>query len=214
MLFGFGVHGILTKTPNREVSLKSLEFILSIHTNVLSLSILLNTQTHPLLKLTMCTLEPDFKRGIARIPGFTAASMTTWDVTKLIEIQNEKTRIENDAVQIVRSIESLLENAVKSKIPALKFQAEIWTSPFDTIEKTFEGTPESLLERNDLLPTLLDFDVILFLQEEASVRQTWNAKKTGGEAVSSTGSFHGDTPSNSNTNSDSASMQQEKKAAA
>ena len=105
-------------------------------------------------------------------------------------------------------------DAVKSKIPALKFQAEIWTSPFDTIEKTFEGTPESLLERQDLLPTLLDFDVILFLQEEASVRQTWNAKKTGGEAVSSTGSFHGDTPSKSNTNTDSASMQQEKKSAA
>ena len=91
---------------------------------------------------------------------------------------------------------------MKSKIPALKFQAEIWTSPFDTIEKTFEGTPESLLERNDLLPTLLDFDVILFLQEEASVRQTWNAKKTGGEAVSSTGSFHGDTPTDSSDNAD------------
>ena len=139
--------------------------------------------------------------------------MTSWDVTKLIEIQNEKTRIENDAVKIVRSIESLLENAVKSKIPALKFQAEIWTSPFDTIERTFEGTPESLLERNDLLPTLLDFDVILFLQEEASVRQTWNSKtKKNGEAAME--SFHGDRPSNSNTNSDSASSMREKKATA
>ena len=74
-----------------------------------------------------------FKRDIKRIPGFTAASMTSWEVTKLIEIQNEKTRIENDAVQIVRSIESLLEKAVKAKIPSLKFQAEIWTSPFDTV---------------------------------------------------------------------------------
>ena len=68
-------------------------------------------------------------------------------------------------------------------------------SPFDTEMRTFEGSPEALLESDDLLPTMLDFNVIWFLQEEASVKETWNARMNkNGDAVSSTGSFHGDTP--------------------
>ena len=134
----------------------------------------------------------------------------------MIKIQHEKTKIENDTVKLVNNVEALLEGAAKARIPSLKFQGEVWTSPFDTVMRTFEGSPEALLESDDLLPAMLDFNVIWFLQEEASVKETWNARMNNknGDTVSSTGSFHGDTPSNSNTNSDSASMQQEKKAAA
>ena len=68
----------------------------------------------------------------------------------------------------------------------------------------FEGSPEALLESDDLLPTMLDFNVIWFLQEEASVKETWNARMNNknGDTVSSTGSFHGDTPTDSSDNAD------------
>ena len=121
--------------------------------------------------------------------------MTDWDVSKLINIQNRKSKIENDTVKLVNRIENLLENAAKAKIPCLKFQGAVWTSPFDTIMKTFEGSPEELLERDDLMVKMLDFDVILCLQDEESVRKAWNEGTDKNiEPISSTGSFHGDTP--------------------
>ena len=121
----------------------------------------------------------------------------------MIKIQHEKTRIENDTVKLVNNVEALLEGAAKARIPSLQFQGEVWTSPFDTVMRTFEGSPEALLESDDLLPAMLDFNVIRFLQEEASVKETWNARMNkNGDAVSSTGSFHGDTPTDSSDYAD------------
>ena len=133
------------------------------------------------------------------IPGFTPDSMTTWDVTKLIKIQNAKTKIELDTVKLVNVVESLLESAAKVQIPSVKFQGAIWVSPFDKVTQTYEGSPEKLLKDDNLLPAMLDFDVLLFLQEEQSVREAWNKRNSNEtdkvEDISSTGSFHGDSPS-------------------
>ena len=128
----------------------------------------------------------DYKRNIKRIKGFTAATMETCEITQMIKPQHEKTKIENDTVKLVNNVEALLEGAAKARIPSLKFQGEVWTSPFGTVMRTFEAHQKHYSKVMIFYRQLATSNVIWTTWEEASVKETWNARmnnKNGGCGV-------------------------------